>query len=200
MAKTLEDYRQESLAKMKRQKSMDAAGKRLAERKSTGVSGKVDRSTPLDRMKARNKGKTVEGSLASLKAKPAAPAPAPTSALDRMKARNKGKTVEGALSTLKGDPTKARIAALGKGLPSKSTPSKAPAKPAPAPAKSSGPVKTVSTKGGDYPVYKKSSAEGKSFAAAFDAARAKEKQEGKASGSSVFTWQGRSYSTKKKGE
>jgi hypothetical protein len=196
MAKTLEDYRQESLAKLKRQKSMDSASNRLtasrAARNTTGVSGTVDRRTPMERLKAGNKGKTVEGSLAALKSPKPTPATAPKSSLDRMKERNKGKTVEGSLATIKGDPTKARIAALGKGLAGMKD--SAPAKAA-APAKPSAPagaVKTVSTKGGNYPVYKKGSAEAKSFGAAFNEARDK--------GLKVFPWQGRSYSTKKKGE
>ena len=71
----------------------------------------------------------------------------------------------------------------------------APAKPAPKPAPKAAPakpVKNVSTKGGNYPVYKKGSAEAKSFGAAFNEARKK--------GEKVFTWDGRSYSTKMKGE
>ena len=194
MAKTLEDYRQESLAKMKRQKSMDAASGRLAARNTTGTRGTIDRSTPLQRMKERNKGKTAEGALASLKAPKPAPAVAPKSALDRMKERNKGKTVEGALASLKGDPTKARIANLGKGLAGMKDSKPAPSKPAakPAPSKPAGAVKTVSTKGGDYPVYKKGSAEAKSFGAAFNEARK--------AGLKTFPWGGRSYSTKMKGE
>ena len=59
-----------------------------------------------------------------------------------------------------------------------------------APKASSKPVKTVKTKGGDYPVYKKSSSEAQSFRSAFAAARK--------SGKKVFEWQGRKYNTKVK--
>ena len=50
--------------------------------------------------------------------------------------------------------------------------------------------KSVRTKGGDYPVYKKGSEEGNSFKSAFAAA--------KKAGKSEFTWQGRKYNTKTK--
>lgn len=53
-------------------------------------------------------------------------------------------------------------------------------------------VKTVRTKGGDYPVYKKNSSQAASFRAAFAAARK--------DGKKVFTWEGRKYNTKLKGE
>jgi len=51
---------------------------------------------------------------------------------------------------------------------------------------------SVKTKGGTYPVYKKDSANAKSFRAAFAAARK--------GGAKVFTWEGRKYNTKLKGE
>lgn len=50
--------------------------------------------------------------------------------------------------------------------------------------------KSVKTKGGDYPVYKKKSEEGKSFREAFATARK--------AGKGEFTWQGRKYNTKTK--
>ena len=56
----------------------------------------------------------------------------------------------------------------------------------PAPSR---PVKTVQTKGGNFPVYGKSSPEAQSFRDAFAAARKEQGAGGK------FTWQGRSYST-----
>ena len=52
------------------------------------------------------------------------------------------------------------------------------------------PVRTVKTKGGDYPVYKKSSDKAASFRKAFAAARK--------SGKKTFTWDGRKYNTKVK--
>lgn len=52
------------------------------------------------------------------------------------------------------------------------------------------PVKTVKTRGGNYPVYKKSSSSAMSFREAFKAARK--------SGKAVFTWRGRKYNTKVK--
>lgn len=51
---------------------------------------------------------------------------------------------------------------------------------------------TVRTKGGDYPVYNKNSSQAASFRAAFAAARK--------AGKKVFTWEGRKYNTKLKGE
>lgn len=65
------------------------------------------------------------------------------------------------------------------------------AKASSAPQKaSSAPIKTVKTKGGDYPSYKKTSNEAKEFRSAFAAARKAGKKE--------FTWQGRKYNTKVK--
>ncbi len=55
---------------------------------------------------------------------------------------------------------------------------------------SSAPVKSVKTKGGDYPVYKKDSSEASDFRSNFAAARKAGKKE--------FTWQGRKYNTKTK--
>ena len=55
---------------------------------------------------------------------------------------------------------------------------------------SSKPLKSVKTRGGDYPVYAKKSSEAKSFRSAFAAARK--------AGKKVFTWQGRKYTTKVK--
>lgn len=52
------------------------------------------------------------------------------------------------------------------------------------------PVRTVKTKGGDYPVYKKSSDKAASFRKAFATARK--------SGKKTFTWDGRKYNTKVK--
>lgn len=179
MAKTLEDYRQESLAKMKRQKSMDAASGRLAARDTTGTSlaGRGTTLTPnLMRRTKENpipKPSAVDRLKASRTSKEKLPPePVPKTALARIKERNKG-----------------RASVLGTPAP-KPAPSKPAAKPAP--SKPAGAVKTVSTKGGNYPVYKKDSAEAKSFGAAFNEAREK--------GLKVFPWQGRSYSTKKKGE
>jgi len=54
------------------------------------------------------------------------------------------------------------------------------------------PVRVVKTKGGDYPVYKKKSASAGSFRQAFRAARN--------SGQKIFTWRGRKYTSKVKGE
>lgn len=75
-------------------------------------------------------------------------------------------------------------------------PAKAPAKEAkPAPKKAAGKAAqagVVKTKGGDYPVYNKSSSKAAEFRAAFAAARKAGKQ--------VFTWEGRKYNTKVKGE
>ena len=59
-------------------------------------------------------------------------------------------------------------------------------------AKGEKPVGVVKTKGGDYPVYRKSSESAKSFRSAFRAARGAKKK--------VFTWRGRKYTTKLKGE
>lgn len=75
-------------------------------------------------------------------------------------------------------------------------PAKAPAKqekaaPAKAPAKQAK-ASSTKTKGGDYPVYSKSSSKAAEFRAAFAAARKAGKQ--------VFTWEGRKYNTKLKGE
>lgn len=65
------------------------------------------------------------------------------------------------------------------------------AKASSAPQKaSSTPNKTVKTKGGNYPIYKKTSNEAKEFRSAFAAARKAGKKE--------FTWQGRKYNTKVK--
>jgi len=75
----------------------------------------------------------------------------------------------------------------------KTTAEKAPATPTaktPAVAPSDKPTKIVKTKGGDYPVYKKSSATAGNFRSAFAAARK--------AGKSEFTWQGRRYNTKTK--
>jgi histone H1/5 len=52
------------------------------------------------------------------------------------------------------------------------------------------PVRTVKTKGGDYPVYAKKSDKAASFRKAFAAARK--------SGKKTFTWDGRKYNTKVK--
>ena len=54
------------------------------------------------------------------------------------------------------------------------------------------PTKTVKTKGGDYPVYAKKSKTAKSFKSAF-----KSNCAGKGAGD-TFSWEGRSYSCKKK--
>lgn len=76
-------------------------------------------------------------------------------------------------------------AATGGKKPAASKPKAAPKK-----KEAAKPVKSVKTKGGNYPVYKKSSGEAKSFREAFAAARK--------GGQSVFTWQGRKYNTKVK--
>ena len=55
---------------------------------------------------------------------------------------------------------------------------------------------TVKTKGGDFPVYRKGTTSSKSFSKSFNAAR--NPKTGKMPKS--FTWQGRSYSTRKAGE
>lgn len=52
------------------------------------------------------------------------------------------------------------------------------------------PVKTVKTKGGDYPVYKKKSISAQSFRQAFRAARQ--------AGKKIFTWRNRKYTTELK--
>lgn len=186
MAKTLEDYRQESLAKMKRQKSMDAASGRLAARDTTGTSlaGRGTTLTPnLMRRTKENpipKPSAVDRLKASRTSKEKLPPePVPKTALARIKERNKGR------ASVLGTPAP-------KPAPSKTAAKPAPSKPAAKPAASAGAVKTVSTKGGNYPVYKKGSAEAKSFGAAFNEARK--------AGLKTFPWGGRSYSTKKKGE
>ncbi|MNQ21486.1 hypothetical protein D3C85_346060 [compost metagenome] len=84
---------------------------------------------------------------------------------------------------------KATAAVKAKPAEKKAEPKKTEAKPsAKKPAsKSTGSVKT---KGGDYPVYSKSSQKAKEFRAAFAAA--------KKAGKSIFTWDGRKYNTKTK--
>ena len=65
--------------------------------------------------------------------------------------------------------------------PTSASPAK-PAAPTSASPASSKPTKTVATKGGDYPVYKRGSAEAKSFQAAYRAAKP-----------GTFVWEGRKY-------
>lgn len=54
-------------------------------------------------------------------------------------------------------------------------------------------VKTVKTKGGDYKVYKKDSAQAKSFRKAYADAVAKRKELGKKAGTYIFDWNGKKY-------
>ena len=74
----------------------------------------------------------------------------------------------------------AKKAPVGNGAKASSAPKK----------EASAPIRSVKTKGGDYPVYKKDSAEAGDFRGAFAAARKAGKKE--------FTWQGRKYNTKTK--
>jgi hypothetical protein len=85
--------------------------------------------------------------------------------------------------------------AAGKSQRAESSPSPTSA-PASKPASSAPPKKggytgkSVRTKGGDYPVFKKGSDESSDFKSAFAAARK--------AGKDTFTWQGRKYNTKTK--
>ena len=89
----------------------------------------------------------------------------------------------------KGKVTRKRVPAESKG---KVTTKKVPKPIVTRSATSEVPAKTVKTKGGNYPVYQKKSATAQSFREAFRSARK--------SGAEIFTWRGRKYTTKIKGE
>lgn len=118
----------------------------------------------------------AQARLAAAKAKAPAPAKAPAKAPAPPPMLARRPTAPGA-NTAAGK-------AVAKGVAD--TAAKVKAKAAP----SSKSVKTVHTKGGDYPVYKKDSAEAQSFRGAFADARK--------AGKKTFTWQGRSYTTEVK--